>query len=94
MELIEFATTEAPVSEKSEDTAVVETEEETLSQRFSNLIGEFSQGLSKLIKVRQRDRPIEPILLASEEVIVRNNLRLFCDRRQMQYCVKNKIFIR
>jgi len=77
LELIEFATTEAPVSEKSEDTAVVETEEETLSQRFSNLIGEFSQGLSKLIKVRQRDRPIEPILLASEEVIVRNNLRLF-----------------
>ena len=77
LELIEFATKEASVSEKSEGTALVGTEEETLSQRFSNLIGEFSQGLSKLIKVRQRDRPIEPILLASEEVIVRNNLRLF-----------------
>ena len=77
LELIEFATKEASVSEKSEGTALVGTEEETLSQRFSNLISEFSQGLSKLIKVRQRDRPIEPILLASEEVIVRNNLRLF-----------------
>ena len=77
LELIEFATKEASVIEKSEGTALVGTEEETLSQRFSNLISEFSQGLSKLIKVRQRDRPIEPILLASEEVIVRNNLRLF-----------------
>ena len=77
LELIEFATKEASVSEKPEGTALVGTEEETLSQRFSNLISEFSQGLSKLIKVRQRDRPIEPILLASEEVIVRNNLRLF-----------------
>jgi uncharacterized protein HemX len=77
LELIEFATKEASVSEKSEGTALVGTEEETLSQRFSNLISEFSKGLSKLIKVRQRDRPIEPILLASEEGIVRNNLRLF-----------------
>ena len=48
----------------------------TLSQRWSNLVDKFSQSLGQLVQVKQRVEPIERVLSASEESIVRNNLRL------------------
>ena len=48
----------------------------TLSQRWSSLVDTFSQSLGQLVQVKQRVEPIERVLSASEESIVRNNLRL------------------
>ncbi len=48
----------------------------TLSQRWSSLVDTFSQSLGQLVQVKQRVAPIERVLSASEESIVRNNLRL------------------
>ena len=48
----------------------------TLSQRWSSLVDMFSQSLGQLVQVKQRVEPIERVLSASEESIVRNNLRL------------------
>ena len=50
--------------------------DESLSQRWSALIDEFTQSLGQLIQVKQRLQPIERVLSASEESIVRNNVRL------------------
>ena len=50
--------------------------DESLSQRWSALIDEFTQSLGQLVQVKQRLQPIERVLSASEESVVRNNLRL------------------
>ena len=50
--------------------------DESLSQRWSALIDEFTQSLGQLIQVKERLQPIERVLSASEESIVRNNVRL------------------
>jgi uroporphyrin-3 C-methyltransferase len=50
--------------------------DESLSQRWSALIDEFTQSLGQLVQVKQRLQPIERVLSASEESVVRNNVRL------------------
>ena len=50
--------------------------DESLSQRWSTLIDEFTQSLGQLVQVKQRLQPIERVLSASEESVVRNNVRL------------------
>ena len=50
--------------------------DESLSQRWSALIDEFTQSLGQLVQVKQRLQPMERVLSASEESVVRNNVRL------------------
>ncbi|HAZ80177.1 MAG TPA: hypothetical protein DCX08_09605 [Porticoccaceae bacterium] len=47
-----------------------------LPERWSDLTEQFLATLSRLVRVKQRVAPIEPVLTVKEEVIVRNNLRL------------------
>ena len=50
--------------------------------KLQGLITGFVDGVSQLIRVTQRDQPIEPLLQANEEAIVRHNLRLMLEQAQ------------
>ena len=50
--------------------------------KLQGLITGFVDGISQLIRVTQRDQPIEPLLQANEEAIVRHNLRLMLEQAQ------------
>lgn len=50
--------------------------------KLQGLITGFVDGVSQLIRVTQRDQPIEPLLQANEEGIVRHNLRLMLEQAQ------------
>lgn len=50
--------------------------------KLQGLIKDFVDGISQLIRVTQRDQPIEPLLQANEEGIVRHNLRLMLEQAQ------------
>ena len=50
--------------------------------KLQGLITGFVDGISQLIRVTQRDQPIEPLLQANEEGIVRHNLRLMLEQAQ------------
>ena len=50
--------------------------QQSLSQRWSSLVDEFTQSLGQLIQVKERLKPIERVLSSSEESVVRNNLML------------------
>ena len=50
--------------------------------KLQGLITGFVDGVSQLIRVTQRDQPIELLLQANEEAIVRHNLRLMLEQAQ------------
>lgn len=51
-------------------------EDRDVMQRWVAAIDELMTSLSNLVRVRQRAKPIEPILTDTEEAIARGNLRL------------------
>lgn len=52
-------------------------------QQKQTVLDEFLTDLSSLVRVRQRQNPIEPILLPYEERIVRRNMRMIFEQAQL-----------
>lgn len=79
--LLDLIRISSPSSQKikSESTLTADNQkkEETIYKRWRELLDRFSVRLSTLIRVQYRENAIEPMLTASEELIVRNNLQLF-----------------
>jgi len=50
-----------------------------LNESFESALTQFS----KLVRVRQRDNPVEPLLSPDEEIFVRHNLRLLMEQAQL-----------
>jgi len=68
----------------SAEAAVIAKQPQTALEqpKLQGLITGFVDGISQLIRVTQRDQPIEPLLQANEEAIVRHNLRLMLEQAQ------------
>jgi len=68
----------------SAEAAVIAKQPQTALEqpKLQGLITGFVDGVSQLIRVTQRDQPIEPLLQANEEAIVRHNLRLMLEQAQ------------
>jgi uroporphyrin-3 C-methyltransferase len=56
---------------------------ETINKQKHTILGEFLSDLSGLIRVRQRQNPIEPLLLPAEEQIVRRNMQMIFEQAQI-----------
>jgi uroporphyrin-3 C-methyltransferase len=52
-------------------------------QQKQTVLDEFLTDLSSLVRVRQRQNPIEPILLPYEERIVRRNMQMIFEQAQL-----------
>ena len=52
-------------------------------QQKQSVLDEFLTDLSSLVRVRQRQNPIEPILLPYEERIVRRNMQMIFEQAQL-----------
>jgi uroporphyrin-3 C-methyltransferase len=75
--MIQLSVNFSETNQNSDDNSLANrVVDESLSQRWSALIDEFTQSLGQLVQVKQRLQPIERVLSASEESVVRNNLRL------------------
>ena len=75
--MIQLSVNSSASNQDSDDNGLVNlVVDESLSQRWSALIDEFTQSLGQLVQVKQRLQPIERVLSASEESVVRNNVRL------------------
>lgn len=67
----------------AEPAVVAKQPEITVEQpKLQGLITGFVDGVSQLIRISQRDQPIEPLLQANEEGVVRHNLRLMLEQAQ------------
>lgn len=68
----------APVEKKAPVTVdkVIHSSDQDMMQRWLVTLDELGASLSNLIRVRQRSKPIEPILTDREEAIARGNLHL------------------
>jgi len=68
----------APVENKAPVTVdkVIHSSDQDMMQRWLVTLDELGASLSNLIRVRQRSKPIEPILTDREEAIARGNLHL------------------
>jgi uroporphyrin-3 C-methyltransferase len=75
--MIQLSVNFSETNQNSDDNSLANrVVDESPSQRWSALIDEFTQSLGQLVQVKQRLQPIERVLSASEESVVRNNLRL------------------
>jgi len=66
-----------------EPPVTVQTPAEISIPEKQTLLAEFLADLASLIRVRQRQNPIEPILLPEEERIVRRNLQMMLEQAQV-----------
>jgi len=57
--------------------------EKTSEQPKQSVLDEFLADLSGLVRVRQRQQPIEPILLPREQQIVRRNMQMIFEQAQI-----------
>jgi uroporphyrin-3 C-methyltransferase len=75
--MIQLSVNFSETNQNSDDNSLANrVVDESPSQRWSALIDEFTQSLGQLVQVKQRLQPIERVLSASEESVVRNNVRL------------------
>ena len=56
---------------------------EKINQQEQTILDDFLADLSGLIRVRQRQKPIEPLLLPEEEQIVRRNMQMIFEQAQI-----------
>ncbi len=74
-----------PVLQSATESALEPKPPETMTDqqpRLEGLLEDFMTALSQLIRVSQRSQPVEPLLQANEEAIVRQNLRLMLEQAQ------------
>ena len=62
---------------------IIEQKPVVTNHRQMSVLGEFLSDLSGLIRVRQREQPIEPMLHQEEERIVRRNMQMIFEQAQI-----------
>jgi len=62
---------------------MIEQEPVVTNHRQISVLDEFLSDLSGLIRVRQRQQPIEPMLHQEEELIVRRNMQMIFEQAQI-----------
>lgn len=70
-------------TESGEESSVVES-----------VVATFGQKVARLIRVRQRNQPIEPILQPREEAVVRQNIRLMLEQAQSALLREQQVIYR
>ena len=54
-----------------------------LGDKIASNFGKFTEGLQSYIRIRQRDKPLEPLLGIEEEMYLRHNLRVMLEQAQL-----------
>ncbi|MGS2723623.1 uroporphyrinogen-III C-methyltransferase [Porticoccus sp. GXU_MW_L64] len=57
--------------------------EQSWGEQVADHFGEFASGLKDYVRIRQRDKPIEPLLGVEQEQYLRHNLRVMLEQAQL-----------
>ncbi|MCV6605803.1 MAG: uroporphyrinogen-III C-methyltransferase [Porticoccaceae bacterium] len=72
---------EKPVQQVAEQQTA--QEQQSWGGRVVGHLGNFADGLKDYVRIRQRDKPIEPLLGVEEEQYLRHNLRVMLEQAQL-----------
>ena len=75
----------APEAEQPQALAAVEAadSQQSWGDRVASNFGDFANGLKDYVRIRQRDKPLEPLLGVEEEQYLRHNLRVMLEQAQL-----------